>query len=138
MTWHRHCTLAVMLSAVAVLLATLFSVSPAQAQSTPAADAELAQRARAVIEQLDRSEYSPVFAMFSDKLKAAFPEKKLRETWEKLRSRSGRVVSTADPIFKSRDPLQGVIVPTTFTNKKQRSLEIVFNPAGQIAGFLVH
>jgi hypothetical protein len=127
-----------MFSAGALLLGVLFSIPAAQAQATAPGDAVLAARASAVIEQLDRSEYAPVFAMFSDKLKAAFPEKKLRETWEKVRSRSGRVVSMADATFNSRDALRGVIVKTTFANKKQRSIEIGFNPAGQIAGFLLN
>lgn len=74
--------------------------------------------------------------MFSDKLRAALPEPKLKATWERVRSASGSLQSMGDATFKSRGELRGVVIPVTF-EKKKRSIEIVFNPAGEIAGLLI-
>ena len=75
--------------------------------------------------------------MFSARLRDKFPEPKLRQTWEGLHRKAGRLQRLGEPISKVKDNLRRVVVPAQF-EKAKMEIEIVFNAEGQIAGLLLH
>jgi uncharacterized protein len=118
-----------------LMLLLLFAlVIPPQAavQSTPHADIALA---RTTVERLAKGEFAAVVAAFSEKLRAALPEEKLRATWQRLESRVGRLRNIGEAELKDRGNLRGVVLSTQF-DKRNIKIEVVFNAAGEIAGLL--
>ena len=98
---------------------------------------DIVRSAQTAIERMERAEYPAVVTMFSLKLRAKFPEKKVRETWEGVHKKSGPLVTMGTPTTYTKDNLRRVIVPGTF-EKSKIDIEIVFNAAGEIAGLLLH
>jgi hypothetical protein len=91
--------------------------------------------ARATIERLAKGDLAAVEATFSEKLRAALPEAKLREAWQRLQAKGGRVVSIGEPQIKDRRALHGVVLPMQLEKRKVK-IEVVFNGAGEIVGLL--
>ena len=98
---------------------------------------DIVQSARTAVERLEKAEYALVETMFSAKLREKFPEAKLRQTWEGLHRKAGRLQHTAEPISKVKDNLRRVVIPAQF-EKSKMEIELVFNADGQIAGLLLH
>ena len=98
---------------------------------------DIVQSARVATERMEKAEYAVVMTMFSARLREKFPEAKLRQTWESLHRRAGRLQHTAEPISKVKDNLRRVVIPAQF-EKSKMEIEWVFNADGQIAGLLLH
>jgi hypothetical protein len=109
-------------------------VIPPQAavQSTQQADIALA---RTTVERLANGEFAAVVATFSEKLRVALPEEKLRATWQRLESRVGRLTKIGEAELKDRRNLRGVVLSTQFDERKIK-IEVVFDAAREIAGLL--
>jgi hypothetical protein len=89
------------------------------------------------IERLDKGDYATVEASFSEKLRAALPERKLRSTWESVAKKNGRVQKMREPVSRITQKLRAVAIGTEF-DKGRLEIEIVFNQSDQIAGILFH
>ena len=114
------------------VLTLLLSPQAAALPSGPLADVALA---RTTVERLANGEFAAAEATFSEKLRAALPEDKLRLMWQKVAGNAGQLKLIGDPQFKDRPPLRGVILPVQFDNRKIK-IEVVLNAAGEIAGLL--
>ena len=115
------------------LVLTLFSSFAAQT-STPV---DIVQSARTAVERLEDADYAGVVALFNPRLREKLPEKNVREIWEGVHKRSGRLVRTGEPRTTTKDKLRRVIIPGHF-EKSALDIEVVFNADGQIAGLLLH
>ena len=105
------------------------------AQTTQPVD--IVHSARTAIEQLEKADYASVETMFSAKLRDRFPEPKLRQTWEGLHRKAGRLQSMGEPVSRVKDNLRRVVVPAQF-EKSKMEIEFVFNSDGQIVGLLLN
>jgi hypothetical protein len=69
-----------------ILVFALLLAPPPAAQRSPADDVALA---RTTIERLAKGEFGAVEDTFSEKLRAALPEAKLRTTWQRVYDKAG-------------------------------------------------
>ena len=117
-----------------LLVVTVTSVAVAASQNPPPVD--LAAAAQATIDGLGRNEYAAVHATFSDKLRTAMPEKKLRSTWEGVLKKQGKLQFTGTPVPRTVRNLRSIAIPTQF-EKGKLEIEVVFNQANEVTGLLM-
>jgi Protein of unknown function (DUF3887) len=117
-----------------VLFLLMFSTSLAS-QTTHSL--EIVQSARAAVELLENADYEGVVTLFSPRLREKLPEKNVRQIWEDVHRKAGRLQRTGDPTTTVKDNLRRVIVPGEF-ERSNLDIEVVFNAEGQIAGLLLH
>lgn len=113
-----------------VLLCCL-SFTSLHAQAPSPADAVAV--ARATLERLTKGDFAGVVATFDEKVAAAFPEDKLRATWQAVQGQFGAVRGTGQPRTASKSGLQIVEMSVEF-ERAQLDMQVVLNPQGRIAG----
>ena len=119
-----------------VLVVSLFLTSPLLAEQQPP-PVDILKVGRTTVEQLDRREYAAIHATFNPRLQKALSQDKLREAWEKVHVKAGRLRSIGEPSMKTKNQLRHVVYPAQF-EKRKVDIEVVFNTAGELSGVLFH
>ena len=112
-----------------LLVCLTFTVVHAQAPSP----ADAVAVARATLDRLTKGDFAGVVATFDEKVATAFPEDKLRATWQAVQRQFGAVRGTGQPRTASKSGLQIVEMSVEF-ERAQLDMQVVLNPQGQIAG----
>jgi dienelactone hydrolase len=116
------------------LAVALNLVTAGAALAQPPFDA--AQAGRTAVEQLVKGEFAALVARFDEQVRAALPEEKLRAAWGSVQTQAGAFKQMREPRVTSKGEYQIVIIPSDF-EKAATDIQIVFNAAGEIAGFNV-
>jgi hypothetical protein len=117
-----------------MLAGTLWLVTVGIAVAQPTFDA--AQAGRTAVEQLVKGDLAAVYAKFDEKMRAALPEDKLRAAWASVQAQAGAFKQMREPSVTTQGEYQIVVIPSDF-EKAATDIQIVFDAAGQIAGFNV-
>ncbi len=119
---------------LAVIVTVCLAASVAAVQTPQAAD--VSPQARAFVEMLEKQQFAAAEALFTDQMKAALPEDKLRATWATLAMQAGAFKSQRGARVEVVGDMRRAIVTCDF---ERAALDIIvaYNPAGLIGGFNV-
>jgi len=122
---------------MAGLIATVVLSLPVTAAQTPATPgADVTPQARAFVELLQQQQFAGAVALFTDQMKAALPEDKLKATWATLAMQVGAFKSQRGARMEVVGDMRRAIVTCDF---ERAALDVIvaYNPAGLIGGFNV-
>ena len=118
---------------VAVLVACGLSISLAARQNPPK---DVSKDAQAFIEMLQKQEFAKAETLFTDQMKAALPEDKLKATWTTLVMQAGAFKQQRGARVEMIGNMQRVTVTCDF-ERAPLDVIVAYNPAGLIGGFNV-
>ena len=94
---------------------------------------EPVQLARTTVDRLVKGEYAAVAATFDEKVRALLNEDRLRAAWESVVAQAGAFRSVGEAQVGTKGDFTIVVFPAAF-ERASANIQIVVNPAGQIAG----
>lgn len=117
----------------AVLVVSALSISLAARQDPPK---NMSKDAQAFIEMLQKQEFAKAETLFTDQMKAALPEDKLKATWTTLAMQAGAFKQQRGARTEMVGSMQRVTVTVDF-ERAPLDIVVAYNPAGLIGGFNV-
>jgi dienelactone hydrolase len=117
-----------------VILLIVASLSAAcSAQATPLPAAQVEAKALALVENLNRGEYSSARADFDSTMKLALPVDRLKDIWEGLLTQTGGFEEIAGTRSAESGKYRIIFVTCAFENGAI-DVRVVFDPSGKVAG----
>ncbi len=116
---------------IILIAASLIAACSAQATPLPAANVEA--KALALVENLNRGDYSAARADFDSTMKLALPEDRLKGIWETLPAQTGAFQEIKGTRSTVIDQYRVIFVTCLFENAAI-DVRVVFNPKGKVAG----
>ena len=104
------------------------------AHQTPAKD--VAKEAQAFVELLQKQDFAKAETLFTEQMKAALPEDKLKATWSTLAMQAGAFKQQRGARVEDVGNMKRVTVTCDF-ERVPLDLIVAYNPAGLIGGFNV-
>ncbi len=117
----------------AVLVVILFAIRASATQNPPK---DMSKDAQAFIEMLQKQEFAKIQTLFTDQMKAALPEDKLKATWSTLVMQAGAFKQQRGARTEMVGNMQRVTVTCDF-ERAPLDFVVAYNPAGLIGGFNV-
>ncbi len=119
-----------------ILLPTALLLVPARAAHPDLVQAKLVDRAKEVVQSLDKGQYEEVTAQFDDAMQKALPKASLEKTWSLIHKQLGDLKQTGKTRTAAAEPYQVVFVECEFDQGKLE-LKLVFDKSDKIAGMFM-
>jgi hypothetical protein len=108
---------------------------PVPLAESPRVD-ELKTRAGEIVSLLAAGEFAGVTSHFDAKMKSAFPEAKMRDTWNSLTGQIGAFESAGGKRAYMIGKHEAVFVTSHFANATM-DIQVIFNPESQVSGLWI-